>query len=243
MALGRFLILVRSVWRVFISCHCVQLEQVELNHIAAQSIRGGHFFSWIPHLASGVTIAMPSDPHRGNLWPEGHQTGSEGHLWLEDSKSTSLIGYNLPFPYLHLCNWHIDQLTPFHTVSSTSLSLYSAKFNIEVAVHDSFKGALNRKGFLYFCLHWGTCKIHKGGDKYFLDFWGSLKSHYSCLVMTGKSLHLQGAFGLASSQPASPLPPDDLRIPSLVNISILIWETAWQQRHYVGAGLSEQSRY
>lgn len=36
--------------------------------------------------------------------------GAEGQLLLEDSKSTSLIGYHLPFPYPHLCNWRIDKL-------------------------------------------------------------------------------------------------------------------------------------
>lgn len=55
-------------------------------------------------------MAMPSDPWSVDLWPEGHQIGSGGQLLLEDSESSSLIGYDLPFPYLHLGNWHIDQV-------------------------------------------------------------------------------------------------------------------------------------
>lgn len=56
---------------------------------------------------------MPSDPRRGDLWPENYQWGGgiqRGQLLLEDCKSTSLIGYHSPFPYPHLCNWRIDQL-------------------------------------------------------------------------------------------------------------------------------------
>lgn len=80
------------------------------------------FSTWTPRsdisAASAVAMAMPlwsvhgmtPDPWRDDLWPEGHHTGLEGQLLLEDSKSTSPIGYHLPFLYPHLYNWHIDQL-------------------------------------------------------------------------------------------------------------------------------------
>lgn len=100
----------------------VQLNQVQWRHAIAhgQSDRSP-LMNATPSLssASAVTVATPLwpaaqqcplTPRRVDLWPEGHQAGSGGHLLLEDSKSTSLIGYHLPFPYPHLCNWHIDQL-------------------------------------------------------------------------------------------------------------------------------------
>lgn len=100
----------------------VQLNQVEWRHaIAHRQSDRSPLMNATPSLslASAVTVATPLwpaaqqcplTPRRVDLWPEGHQAGSGGHLLLEDSKSTSLIGYHLPFPYPHLCNWHIDQL-------------------------------------------------------------------------------------------------------------------------------------
>lgn len=67
---------------------------------------------------------MSSDLSRGDLWPEGPQMGSGGQLSLEDSKSTSAIGYYLPFPYPHLFNWHIDQLA-LCTLFAAIYSVYS----------------------------------------------------------------------------------------------------------------------
>lgn len=90
---------------------------------------------------------MPSDPPwRGDLWPGGRRMGSGGRLLLEDSKSTSLIGYHLPFPYPHLCNWRIDQLALLHIVSSTLSSLRRLKCSMEAAIPDIYVPANYFKG-------------------------------------------------------------------------------------------------
>lgn len=82
-------------------------------------------------LSPGSHTAMPSDLWRGDLWPWGHQTGSGGRLLPEDSESTSMIGYHLPFLYPHLCNWHIDKLALLHIVSSTVSSVHRMKRSVE----------------------------------------------------------------------------------------------------------------
>lgn len=98
--------------------------------------------------ASAVTIATPFWPAAWQcpLTPgevtfglrviKGGGGGAEGQLLLEDSKSTSLIGYHLPFPYPHLCNWRIDQLDLCTLLAAPSPVYSGQSVVLEAGVRD-----------------------------------------------------------------------------------------------------------
>lgn len=132
------------------------------------------FFSW-----PGRNRGNALQPTCGNVlwplpwWPLAQRVRKRGHGFSSGKKtvkSTSLIGYHLPFPYPHPCNWHIDQLAPLHIVSSTLTCLHWMEWSTKAAPRDTWERNLCRSFAVVipprlFCLPRHRSPNHGGESK------------------------------------------------------------------------------